>query len=226
MKRLIFVRNALFFCLTGALLTGCTAPQAASDFAPAMDESFEAQADMEYGEGQTAQLHITRCSANLWEAAFAEPATLAGVVLTFDGDAVTASYKGLEFTVPKSALPAKNMLSLVTDALDAAAVADQLPCVEQEDGTWCYASDCAGGAFTLTFTESGEPLVFELPAQPLKITFSSYNCLGTAESAPDEASSTTVAATEPVPSETTENPDACDSAEPDENTENNEGTSE
>lgn len=192
MKRLIFMRNTLFLCLSGVMLVGCTAPQNASDFSPAMDESFEVQADMEYGEGQTAQLHITRCSTALWEAAFAEPSTLSGVVLTFDGNAVTASYKGLEFTVPKSALPAKNMLVMVTDALDAAAGIGQLPCVEQEDGTWCYAADCDGGAFTLTFTESGEPLMFDLPSQPLKITFSDYQCIATAE----PAETTTVSETE------------------------------
>lgn len=214
MKRLILMRNTLFLCLAGAMLGGCTAPQSASEFAPSMDESFEVQADMEYGDGQTAQLHITRCSAAFWEAAFAEPSTLAGVVLTFDGTAVTASYKGLEFTVPKSALPAKNMLVMVTDALDAAASADQLPCAAQEDGTWCYAADCEGGAFTLTFTESGEPLVFELPAQPLKITFSGYHCITAAETAPAETALTTDTATDAVPAETTENP------------QNNEGTSE
>lgn len=214
MKRLIFMRNTLFLCLAGAMLGGCTAPQSASEFAPSMDESFEVQADMEYGDGQTAQLHITRCSTAFWEAAFAEPSTLAGVVLTFDGTVVTASYKGLEFTVPKSALPAKNMLVMVTDALDAAASVEQLPCVEQEDGTWCYAADCDGGAFTLTFTESGEPLVFDLPAQPLKITFSGYNCITAAETAPAETALTTEAETTSAPAETTEI------------TENNKGTSE
>lgn len=214
MKRLIFMRNALFVCLSGVLLAGCTAPQEASDFTPVLDESFEAQADMEYGEGQTAQIHITRCSADFWEAAFTEPATLSGVVLTFDGEIVTASYKGLEFTVPKSALPAKNMLTMATEALDAAAGAEQLPCTEQEDGTWCYAADCAGGSFTLTFTDSGEPLVFDLPAQPLKITFSGYRCLSTAETAPAETTSTTAAETESESTETTES------------AENNEGTSE
>lgn len=215
MKRSFFLRNVLFFA-PALLLAGCAGAETETPFTPAIDAAFSATAKMEYGEGQTALLHLTRCTGNLWEASFEEPPALAGVMLTFDGDQVTASYKGLEFTVPKSALPAKNMLVMVTEAVENAAAAGELPCTEQQDGSWCYAADCTGGAFTLTFSDSGEPLVFDLPAQPLKITFSEYTCITTAETtAPDaEAAVTTetaAAETDAVPAGTA--------------AENNEGTS-
>ena len=174
MKRLIFLRNALLFCMPAMLLAGCTAAQDPSGFAPKSDESYSVDAAMEYGDRQTAVMHLTRFGSDVWEAEFTEPPTLSGVILAFDGDSVTANYKGLEFTVPKSALPAKNMLCLMTDALDQTAASEQLICTEQEDGTWSYAAECAGGSFTLTFSESGEPLIFEIPSQPLKVTFTGY----------------------------------------------------
>ena len=194
MKRWMILRHALLVCLPAMLLAGCEGAPAETDFSPMLDASFSAKAAMEYGDGQTASLQITRCANDLWEAVFDEPSTLAGVTLVFDGSNVTASYKGLEFTVPKSALPAKNMLTLVTEAVDTAANAAQLPCTEQPDGTFCYAADCEGGAFTLSFAESGEPLVFDLPAQPLKLTFSEYTCLTTVESTAPAAETTETAA--------------------------------
>ena len=210
MKRLIFLRNALLFCLPAMLLAGCEAASGTDGFTPRRDEAYEMDAAMEYGEGQSAQLHLTRWGEDLWEAEFSEPATLSGVILTFDGDAVTASYKGLEFSVPKSALPAKNMLVLMTDALDQTAAAEQPVCSGKEDGTWCYAAECAGGSFTVTFAESGEPLSFELPAQPLKVTFSAYTVTA---AAPEPTAATLPAETEAAAESTTA-------------AENNEGTSE
>ena len=188
MKRLIFLRNALLFCAPAIMLGGCAAVSDPAGFTPKNDESYAMDAAMEYGDGQTANLHLTRIGSDVWEASFTEPPTLSGVILAFDSGNVTASYKGLEFTVPKSALPAKNMLAVVTDALDQAAAAEQLICTEQEDGTWCYTAESAGGSFTLTFSESGEPIGFSLPSQPLTVTFSAYTVSApSAETAPPAA---------------------------------------
>lgn len=184
MRRWICRRNALIFFVPACiLLTGCAGAEQSGDFTPKLDSSYTAQAEMEYGDGQTASLALTRCTDSLWEAAFSEPASLAGVVLTFDGDAVSASYKGLSFTVPKSALGAKNMLLYVTETLDSTAAADRLACAQQEDGSWRSSGECAGGAYTLTFADTGEPLIFDLPSQPLRLTFTSYTV--NAESATD-----------------------------------------
>ena len=192
-----YLRNALIFCVPASiLLCGCEMPQKQdAPFQPIRAESYEADILLEYGEDQTANLHLTRCGNALWDANFTEPPALAGVTLTFDGDAVSANYKGLAFTVPKTALPAKNMLGIVTEALDAADAAESLPCTQQSDGTWCYQGECAGGSYTMTFAESGEPLIFDLPAQPLKLTFSGFAVI-TQEAAESTITQTTVSSAE------------------------------
>lgn len=178
MKHFDLMRNALVLCVSASfLLQGCEMSKPDAAFQPIRAESYEADALLEYGDGQSAALHLTRMGDTLWDAAFSEPATLSGVILTFDGDAVSASYKGLAFTVPKSALPAKNMLGIVTEAFDAADAAESLPCTQQQDGNWCYQGQCSGGSYTITFSASGEPLTFDLPAQPIKLTFSNFTVI-------------------------------------------------
>lgn len=195
MRHLKTLRNALFFCVPAAIfLQGCDMPQNDATFQPLHAESYEADILLEYGESQTAGLHLTRIGDAVWDATFSEPPALSGVVLSFDGNAVSASYKGLAFTIPKSALPAKNMLGIVTEALDAADAAESLPCTQQEDGNWCYQGNCAGGNYTLTFAQSGEPLIFDLPSQPLKLTFSEFKVIQSAAETSDVQ--TTVSANE------------------------------
>ena len=189
MRPLYFLRDALFFCASaGCLLTGCAAGQQTADFSPKLDGAYTAEAELEYGSGQTAALTVTRYGKGQWETAFSAPPALEGVVLQFEGDAVTASYKGLQFSVPKSALPAKNMLTLATDALDHAAETQPLPCTAQDDGTYCYAGDAESGSYTLRFSGSGEPLSVEMPSQPFTLRFSSLRVLS-----PGPAAATTAA---------------------------------
>ena len=178
MRPLFFQRNALIFCASASiLLCGCEAPRSDPDFAPQLDSAYAADASVEYGTGQTAVLKLTRHDKGVWEADFSEPDSLAGVVLQFDGNAVSASYKGLAFSVPKAALPAKNMLMLAAEALDAAADSQELHCKAQEDGTYCWAGNSDAGSYTVTFAETGEPIAFEMPSQPCKITLTNYTVL-------------------------------------------------
>ncbi|MBQ8920758.1 MAG: hypothetical protein IJ060_01175 [Oscillospiraceae bacterium] len=169
------LRNALaVFASAGLLLTGCTASKQETAFAPQLSAAYTVQAEMTFGDSGSAALTLTRSAAEQWEAEFSDPPALAGVVLTFDGNAVSASYKGLAFTVPKSALPAKNMLSLTTEILDAIGALDEIPCAEQDDGTWVGTGESSGGSYTVTFAGSGEPVSLEIPSQPLQIQFSGY----------------------------------------------------
>lgn len=187
MRPMYILGSALIFSVPACfLLCGCTLGQKTADFEPKLNGAYTAEAELAYGSGQTASVSVTRYGKAQWEAAFTAPASLEGVVLQFDGNAVTASYKGLQFSVPKSALPAKNMLVLATDALDLAAETVPLPCTEQSDGTWSYAGESEAGSCTVTFSGSGEPLSVEMPAQPFTLRFSSYTVIapevtGTAE---------------------------------------------
>lgn len=200
MKPLYFLRNALIFCAPACfLLSGCAAGNQAAPFTPKLDIAYSAEAELEYGTGQTASLTVTRYDKAQWEAAFSAPPALEGVMLQFDGDAVKASYKGLEFSVPRSALPAKNVLVLATEALDLTAETAPLPCTEQSDGTWSYAGETEAGSFTVTFAADGTPAVLDMPAQPFTIRFSGYTAV-TPQSA--AASETTAAPAASAPAET------------------------
>ena len=181
MKPNVFLKNALaVFLPAGLLLTGCSGAGQTSDFAPKLDAAYSVSAALSYGDKDTAELVLTRTDAQKWEAAFSDPPALSGVLLSFDGNAVSASYKGLAFTVPKTALPAKNMLALTTEILDAVSEQKELACSKLEDGTWQNAGECSGGSYTVTFSDDGTPTELEIPSQPLRIVFSGYSACGSA----------------------------------------------
>ncbi|HBI86087.1 MAG TPA: hypothetical protein DDX71_07390 [Ruminococcus sp.] len=169
-----FMKNVLIFCAPACFLMSCSTVRSDTAFAPQLDPAYSVNAELEYGSGQSAALTLTRNSAENWEAEFSAPPALAGVLLRFDGNSVSASYKGLAFSVPKTALPAKNMLVLVTGILDKTAALDTIPCTEQSDGTWDAAGESEAGSYTLRFTADGVLHEFSVPSQPLTIRFSGY----------------------------------------------------
>lgn len=203
MKPIAILKNALFACLpAGLLLTGCAGAKEETAFSPVADEAYSVQAEMTYGDGDQAVLLLTRSGAEQWEAAFSDPPTLAGVTLSFDGNAVAASYKGLAFTVPKSALPAKNMLVLTTEVLDSLEGTSELPCTAKEDGTWITEGNCGGGEYSLIFTENGTPAELDIPSQPLHIVFTDYTaCSAENREAASETTETTAAETTAPPAQ-------------------------
>ena len=171
----VFMRNALVLSLP-LVFCGCSLNAQTDEFKPKLDPSYTVEAHMEYAE-DSADVVMTRYSAGVWDAEFSAPTALAGVLLRFDGNAVSASYQGLQFSVPKSAMPAKTMLITVTDVLDSFEGMDSLPCATQEDGTWQNAGNCDAGNYTVTFDPSGIIANLELPDQPLKMSFHDYKCL-------------------------------------------------
>lgn len=186
------IRNVLFALSLPVCLAGCSGAKAETPFQPVIDPAYTVQAQMEYAEGQKASLSMTRCADGVWDMTFSEPPALAGVVLTFDGNAVSASYKGLSFTVPKSAVGAKTMLLYVTDVLDSMAQTEQTVCTQKDDGTWQAGGDCDGGSYTVSFAPDGTLAGFAMPSQPLTVTFSGYIC-GTADLPEQTAAETTTA---------------------------------
>ena len=202
MKPFVFLRRALIFSASSCiLLTGCTGkPAGGSDFAPRLDPAYSVSASLQYGDQQSAELTLTRYGTGSWDAAFSEPDSLAGVLLTFDGNVVTASYKGLAFTVPKSAMAAKMMLSMTTEVLDSLEVPERIECKQQSDGTWESTGDSENGSYTVTFTDAGVLSEFSMPGQPLTITFSDYKPISAASPAAETTSPET---TNLPPSETT-----------------------
>lgn len=132
---------------------------------------------------------ITRLSDGNWEAEFESPNTLSGVKLSFEGNNVTASYKGLNFSVPRSAIPVKAMLTNLISAVDSAAREEELQGTENE-GLLNINGSLDGGDYTLSVDSNGNIHTFEMPNNLLKIAFSDVNSV----SAP-QTSQTTEAVT-------------------------------
>lgn len=204
MKPLKCMRNALLCCAVpmSLLLCSCDGGNgSAADFSPELDASFSIRAEMTYGEDNSAELLLTRYEEEHWDAAFETPSSLAGVILTIEDEAVGANYKGLSFTVPKSALPAKAMLLLITDVMEKLMDEETLPATHNEDSTWTVCGETEAGSYTITFLADGTLAGFSMPNQPLSIAFSDYKAsieqgtTNTTSNAVDSDSTTTTTTT-------------------------------
>lgn len=199
MKSFALIRNVLLLCIPSLLLLdGCNQKQADTNFSPQLDGCYSVTAELAYGDRNSeAELQLTRTEIGVWEAAFHEPSSLAGVVLDFEDNAVSASYKGLSFTVPKSAQSAKTMLQITTDVLDSLSGMENLPCEQNDDGTWKISGESECGSYTVTFSDSGQLSTFEVPSQPLHITFSNFAvCAPTTTDTTIESTETSILTTE------------------------------
>lgn len=116
---------------------------------------------------------LSRLGDGAWSVSFAEPATLAGVVLDFSGGEVTASYKGLGFSVPQSAMPAKSVLSQMIQVVDELAQQEEITGKEQ-DGCVSVEGDLEGNPYTLTLTENGDLSGFTMENFDTTLTFTQF----------------------------------------------------
>lgn len=113
---------------------------------------------------------VTRYGEGEWKAEFDSPNTLSGVTLTFSEGNVSADYKGLSFSVPKSALPVKAMLVELIEAVDTNARKTKLDGSESE-GMFTVKGSLEGGDYTLTVDKNGNIAAFDMPNNLLHITF-------------------------------------------------------
>ncbi len=179
MKKLRYQLTAVALAAgCAALFSGCTKPVGGGN-ASAMQklgDSFTASIAMTIDD-MVANGSIARLGEGLWSVSFDEPPTLAGIVLDFaDGD-VRASYKGLAFSVPQAAMPAKSVLT------DFILVADELAKQEKvegekKDGNVVITGELEGNPYVLTLTESGELAGFEMDNMDAVLTFSEFQSGG------------------------------------------------
>lgn len=159
--------------LTAVMLTGCTMPQGSAGKAGNhMTGSFTAEVTVTNADSETKGT-LTRFGTDAWRVEFSDPPALSGVQLDFIDNEVTATYKGLEFSVPQSAQAVRTELSGLMTAVDSMAQTTELT-GNAADG--CI--DCEGeldvGSYTLTVTTEGIPVRFSLPAYGLLITFDTF----------------------------------------------------
>jgi len=118
-----------------------------------------------------AQGEIKRYGEGVWEIEFSEPNTLSGVKLEFSEGNVLASYKGLSFSVPQSAVPVKAMMLNLIKAVEDNAKLDELS-GEESDGMLKISGSLDGGDYTLTVDGNGLLSGFEMPNNKLSMKFS------------------------------------------------------
>lgn len=169
------MKKILSICLISMLTVfsvSCSAGKNSSPLTTAdIKESFSCTASVTYGELQ-AQSTVKRFGKGMWENEFISPDTVAGVKLVFENDEITASYKGLEFSVPKSAVPFQSMLSCLIQAADEIYESDEIICSEK-DGVLTYEGKLEQGDYEICFNaQSGFIQSFSMPNMELVIEFS------------------------------------------------------
>lgn len=143
---------------------------------------------------------IKRFGDGMWEVEFTSPNTLSGVKLAFNEGNVDASYKGLNFSVPQSALPVKSMMLNLIAAADDLAKNEELTGVE-EDGVMKITGLLDGGEYILTVDKNGEIKKFEMPNNKLVIVFSEVVALAEENNESTEVTEA-VSQEETIPEET------------------------
>ncbi|MBE6845380.1 MAG: hypothetical protein E7508_06685 [Ruminococcus sp.] len=154
---------------------------------PDLNKSFCISAEIDY-DGSISEAKFQRYGKGSWDVEFLSPNTLAGVVLSFDDTNVEASYKGLSFSVPKSALPLKSIISTFIDTADKLADQPEITGSEKDD-LIVTEGEAELGKYEISFDKNGRLAGFEMPNLNLVIKFS--ECA-------DNITETTEAVTQPA----------------------------
>lgn len=165
-----------------------------------IQDCFICDAVINYGELQ-ANSSVKRYGKGMWENEFISPDTVAGVKLVFNNDEVTASYKGLEFSVPKSAMPFQSMLCCLIEAADNIYESQEIT-GSQEDGVICYEGTLEQGDYTICFnSETGFIQSFEMPNMELTMEFTNCSVNNSQNISTDTATVTEANTAEEIPDE-------------------------
>lgn len=196
MKRLIAFALTI---LTAACMAACSVAGKGDASKPnGLGNSFQAAVSVALDD-LNAEGTVKRLGTGNWEIEFDSPNTLSGVKLAFMDGNVTASYKGLNFSVPQTALPVKAMMTNLIAAVDDLAANEELKGTE-EDGMLKISGTLDGGEYTLTTDSNGNLVSFEMPNNKLTMTFSGLTPVqpqeGTSAPTDTTATSTDVSAAE------------------------------
>lgn len=122
---------------------------------------------------------LNRFGDGMWDVEFTSPNSLSGVKLSFGEGNVTASYKGLSFSVPQSALPVKAMMLNLIKAVDDNARLSELK-GEEKDDTLEISGKLDGGEYSIIVDKDGRLVGFNMPGNNLKIVFTDMTVTGEA----------------------------------------------
>lgn len=153
-------------------LCACSGGKSTVKFTPKLNQPFSVSAEIDYNDTES-QAVIRRYGKGNWDVEFSAPNTLAGVVLSYRDDKVEASYKGLSFSVPKSALPIKSIISSLIEVVDTTAEMPEVNAVEDE-GVMEIEGELEQGKYVLKLDKNGGLVEFDMPNLNLEIDFTDF----------------------------------------------------
>lgn len=170
MKKIIPIFLSVFLIIS---MCACSSGGKNVKFSPKLNEPFVVTAKIQYGD-QESDASFRKYSKANWDIEFSSPNTLAGVILSYRDDKVDASYKGLSFSVPKTALPIKSIISTFIDVADSTADLPEIEATEKE-GLMIIEGETQQGKYTLKLDNSGGLSEFSMPNLELKIVFTDFH---------------------------------------------------
>lgn len=152
-------------------LTACTVPAGGSSGCRknGLGDAFSADVSITMDRLEAAGA-VKRFGEGVWEIEFSEPNTLSGVKLEFSEGNVLASYKGLSFSVPQSAVPVKAMMLGLIKAVEDNAKLDELK-GEEKDGNLVVSGSLENGGYKLIVDKDGRLSGFDMPNHKLTMRF-------------------------------------------------------
>ena len=192
MKRLVI---SAFTAAAALCLAACSMPVGNKASRPnRLGESFSSDVDITI-EKMRAEGRLER-SGDDWSVEFSEPNTLSGVKLEFTEGSVKASYKGLSFSVPQSAVPVKAMMSNLIRAVGENSSGGELKGEEKDDMLKINGS-LDGGSYVLSVDDNGCICGFDMPGYELSMSFTNVTAAAGGAPATRTAAETTCVTTAP-----------------------------
>ena len=170
MKKIFPIFLSVFLIIS---MCACSSGGKNVKFSPKLNEPFVVTAKIQYGD-QESDASFRKYSKANWDIEFSSPNTLSGVILSYRDDKVDASYKGLSFSVPKTALPIKSIISTFIDVADSTADLPEIEATEKE-GLMIIEGETQQGKYTLKLDNSGGLSEFSMPKLELKIVFTDFH---------------------------------------------------
>lgn len=184
MKRLI---SFAVMILTAVLMVACSSPiKSETSRKNGLNCAFESSVNITIDK-LNAEGIMKRFGDGMWDVEFSSPNTLSGVKLVFDSGNVSASYKGLDFSVPQSALPVKAMMLNLIEAVDTNARLEELKGTEN-DNVLEVSGSLEGGDYIISVGKDGKLISFDMENNKLKMIFSDMKEIS---SAPEQETTTT-----------------------------------
>ena len=167
MKRLLTFTAMLVtvLCLASCAVTGGKTGSRKNGLGSRFQATVSVTLDRLEAEGT-----VKRFGDGMWEIEFSEPNTLSGVKLKFAEGNVDASYKGLSFSVPQSALPMKAMMLNLIEAVDKNAKLTELK-GEEKDDMLAVSGKLDSGDYVLTVDKEGKLCGFSMENHKLEMKF-------------------------------------------------------